>query len=185
MDPLTDLEAAALGCVHRNQPCTAHFVRTRFRASPSARFSDSAGSVYPTMKRLEQRGLVSASDRTEGRRRVRYYRCSAKGRRLLRGWIGPPLGAGAAVTVDPLRTRMLSLELLEPGERAAWFRAAEAVLREQLARIEQAASPTDDDLFFVLANENARAETRARLRWLRLAERRLREAGLLDQRAAR
>jgi DNA-binding PadR family transcriptional regulator len=180
--PLTDLEAAALGCVHRHQPCTTHFVRTRFRASPSARFSDSAGSIYPMMKRLQQRGLVSSRERTEGRRRVRYYSCSKKGRTLLGRWIGPPLDEDAALTIDPLRTRMIYLDLVAPRARADWFAEAESILRQQLARIEEASRTAENpDVFFDLANENARMETRARLKWLRVAEARLRDAGELGE----
>lgn len=186
METLTDLEAAALGCVHRHQPCTAHFVRTRFRTSPSARFSDSAGSVYPMMKRLEQRGLVASRERQEGRRRVRYLKCTAKGRTALGRWVGPPFGRDVGLTIDPLRTRMLYVELLEPARRAAWLDEAEQVLRQQDAQLDllraEAADPEqgDPDPWLQLAHENARLENQARLDWLRLARRRLRRQGLLD-----
>lgn len=180
MKSLTDLEAAALGCAHAHQPCTAHFVRTQFGLSPSARFSDSAGSVYPLMRRLEQRGMLSAQLRREGRRDVRYYTATAAGRRALKAWLGPPFEVGAVCTFDPLRTRMLYLELLSPRQREAWLDEVEHTLRQHLATIdEHEHSGASTDLFDELASENARLETLARLEWQKLARRRLARAGLL------
>ena len=182
MEPLTDLEAAALGCIHRNQPCTAHLIRTRFRQSPSARFSDSAGSVYPMVRRLEKRGAVASKLEKQGRRKVRYYTSTKSGRKALREWIRPPFPAAVSVTVDPLRTRMLYLELLTPKQRSNWLDQAEQVLARQLEQIGHAAmSPNEQhDLFMELARQNALLEVKARLKWIRLARQRLGETSLLS-----
>ncbi len=181
MESLTDLEAAALGCIHRNQPCTAHFIRTRFRESPSARFSDSAGSVYPMVTRLERRELISGKARKDGRRQVHDYSTTAKGRAALRVWLGPPLDDGLSITIDPLRTRALHLGLLSPAKRAEWLDEAERVLARQLESIERFARAHDeeDDPFFALAHENARLTIHAREEWIRAARSRLGAAGLL------
>lgn len=183
MEPLTDLEAAALGCIHHNQPCTAHLIRTRFRQSPSARFSDSAGSVYPMVRRLEKRGALASRLQKEGRRKVRYYTCTNSGRKALREWIRPPFPAAVSVTVDPLRTRMLYLELLTPKQRAVWLDQAEQVLERHLDETGHFASSPDqqDDPFLELARQNALLEVKARLKWIRLARKRLRDAGLLPE----
>ena len=183
MELLTDLEAAALGCIHRNQPCTAHLIRTRFRQSPSARFSDSAGSVYPMVRRLEKRGAVASRLQKEGRRKVRYYTCTNSGRKVMREWIRPPFPASVSVTLDPLRTRMLYLELLTPKQRSAWLDQAEQVLDRHLEKIGHIASSTDlqHDPFMELARQNALLEVKARLKWIRLARQRLRDAGLLPE----
>ncbi len=180
MPPLSELEAAALGCIHVNQPCTAHFVRTQFRVSPSARFSDSAGSVYPMMKRLERRGLVSSSLQRDGQRDVRYYRPTQSGRRALKGWMAPPGDAASMFTHDPLRTRMIYLELLSPRQRVAWLDEVEAALDGMFAIIDEPRPDrVDTGLFFKLANESARRSTHARLEWIRSARRQLKQAGLL------
>lgn len=183
MEPLTDLEAAALGCIHRNQPCSAHLIRTRFRQSPSARFSDSAGSVYPMVRRLEKRGALASRLQKDGRRNVRYYTCTNSGRKALREWIRPPFPAAVLVTVDPLRTRMLFLELLTPKQRAAWLDQAEQVLDRHLEQIGHFASSPDQehDPFLELARQNGLLEVKARLKWIRLARKRLGDAGLLPE----
>lgn len=184
MDPITDLEGAALVCVHRSEPCTAHYVRTRFRESPSARFSDSAGSVYPMMRRLEKRGLLSSRLRDKGQRKVRHYVCTQKGRRAVRLWVGPPVDVNVGVSIDPLRTRMLYLGALSPQERLQWLDQSEKILIGHLSQIESRpsqAGSTEPDLFLELAHENARLQTRARLIWLRSARRRLRESGALEE----
>ena len=136
MKPLTDLEAAVLGDVQRNQPCTAHFIRTRFRDSPTARFSDSAGSIYPLMKRLQERGLVIAKTRRVGQRHVCYYSCSKKGLKSLRRWVGPPIDQDITQNYDPLRTRMMFLEYLTPAQRLLWLDDAKKLLHEKLQRTE-------------------------------------------------
>ena len=185
MEPLTDLEAAALGCIHSNQPCTAHLIRRRFRQSPSARFSDSAGSVYPMVRRLEKRGALASRLQEDGRRKVRYYTCTNSGRKALREWIRPPFPAAVSVTVDPLRTRMLYLGLLTPMQRAAWLDEAERVLSSHLEEVGHFASSSDQqhDPFFELARENSRLEVKARLKWIRFARKRLLANGLLEESA--
>ncbi len=135
--PLTELEAAALGDVKRHQPCTAHFIRMQFRASPAARFSDSAGSIYPLMKRLEKRGFVRSQLQRDGERDVRYYSCTVNGLKALREWIGPPFQPDVTLTVDPLRTRVLYLEYLSPHRRSEWLEEAERVLKDKLEDIDR------------------------------------------------
>ena len=189
MENLTDLEAAALGCVYRNFPCTAHFVRTQFRESHSARFSDSAGSVYPTMKRLQNRELLNSYLQKDGQRMVRYYECTMAGRAALRRWIGPPLGDDVAITIDPLRTRILHLELLSPRRRAQWLEQAETTLQQKLVELDEHEGREDKsastrDLFFEMADENAQMEIESRLKWIQRARRRFRAAGLLQESSA-
>ena len=65
---LTELEGAALGVVVRDGPCTSYVVKEMFRGSPSEFWSGSAGSIYPLMRRLEERGLVASKRGSTGRR---------------------------------------------------------------------------------------------------------------------
>ena len=179
-DRLTELEAAALGCVYRNEPCTGHFVRTQFRASPAPRFSDSAGSIYPTMKRLQSRRFLTSRLVTEGKRKVRYYECTAQGRKALKKWIGPPLTDDIGVTIDPLRTRMLSAKLLSRKSRARWLDEARESLLQKLEILQSdAIAKASDDIFHELAHANARMELETRLEWLELSRRKLKRAGLI------
>ncbi|MHC4975463.1 MAG: hypothetical protein ACYTF7_02515 [Planctomycetota bacterium] len=125
------------------------------------------------MRRLEDRGLLRSRSRREGHRDVSYYSCPRKGTQLLRQWVGPPLDAKAAITIDPLRTRILSLGLLSSEEREEWFQNAETILKDHLRMIEHRKEQSSRTIYTTLADENARIETLARLRWLRDARSRL------------
>jgi len=59
-----------------------------------ATFSDSPGSIYPALKRLEQSGMVSLTlDETSRVRRRALYRLSSKGKRALERWLKQPIKA--------------------------------------------------------------------------------------------
>ena len=169
-----------------HQPCTAHFVRTCFRDSPAKHFSDSAGSVYPMMKRMEKLGLLTSEIKREGQRDVRYYRSTSYGKESLRKWVGPPIDDSAMLTIDPLRTRMLYLGVLSRAKRKIWFRNVEERLKEKLDSIidfrNHARASVDpiNQVFMSIAHENAVMELQTRLKWLKKAKEKLVEANLLD-----
>ena len=173
---LTDLEAVAVGCLLRRGPSTAYRVRRFFLESPSARFSGSAGAIYPSLRKLEEAGLLSSRKVDQGKR---------PGERVP----GDPGGQGRPPALDPegrpagartwrrtpLRTRMLHLGLLSTAERHAWIDAAEASLRAQNERIEAYAATSPGDPWAELASDNARSLNRARLRWLAKVRERVNE----------
>ena len=53
---LSELEGVCLGLVRKHEPCTAYRVRQELKAAPSSHWHASAGSVYPLLARLEDRG---------------------------------------------------------------------------------------------------------------------------------
>jgi len=173
--PVTDLEAAALGCVAREAPCSAYAIRRHFRTSPSAHFSDSAGSVYPLVRRLSARGLLAARVVRLGERRTLAYVCTPRGRAELRRWLEVPLQPRGMVTVDPLRTRLLFLEQLSPARRARWFARAVEALERHRAVIRQRLEHDEsrNDVFLELAHLNVLLQAEARLEWVRRVRARL------------
>jgi DNA-binding PadR family transcriptional regulator len=126
---LTELEGAALGVVVRDGPCTSYAVKELFRASPSEFWSGSAGSIYPLMRRLERRGLIVSAEGSTGRRGRRLHRVTAAGRRAFARWLGDARRA-AGMGFDPLRTRLVFLDLLPPRARAGFRTAVRAALDE-------------------------------------------------------
>ncbi len=169
MSDLTDLEAAVLGVVWSDGPCTAYAVRKQFQESISSHWSASTGSIYPLMRRLADRGLIAGRVLHRGRRPGREYHITPPGRQALRGWIGPPVDRTAVDgTFDPLRTRTFFLGLLDQGELASWLDSAAAELKrlekitlERIAELE-----SDGSRFALLATRNALGEVRARKAWL-------------------
>lgn len=166
MESLTDLEAAALAAVHQEGACTAYALRRGFRASPSARFSDSAGSVYPMVRRLARRGLLRRQRVRQGKRPASVYACTDAGLAALRAWIAVPEDAAQLVTWDPLRTRCLALGALTPRERVRWVDSAQRALDAHEAAIRSARKATEDP-WMLLAHRNALLQVSARRKWLR------------------
>jgi DNA-binding PadR family transcriptional regulator len=113
---LTELEGAALGVVIRDGPVTSYAVKEVFRGSPSEFWSGSAGSIYPLMRRLEERELVASERGSTGRRKHRVYRSTSEGRRRFRHWLTDTERA-AAMGFDPLRTRLVFFDRLSPRDR--------------------------------------------------------------------
>lgn len=169
---LSDLEAAALGVIWKQGPCTAYAVRKHFRESPSSHWSASAGAIYPLIHRLVERGYLASADLPRGRRPSASLQVTKSGRAAFRAWIGPPVSAHvASQTFDALRTRALFLGVLTPQRRERWLADAENALREHRRRIEEshAAGGADEDEWFELAYRSSIRETRARLAWIREA----------------
>lgn len=165
---VTDLEAVAIGFVLRNQPCTAHFIRTCFKKSQTSHFSDSAGSVYPMMRRLAEAQLVSVHEKQEGQRRVAYFRCTKQGQKALKSWLNQPFPD--LLGFDLLRTQILYLDRLTLKQQKKWFDEARSALQEKLdivqSMLADAIANPKRTTYEVLAHENAIFQLKARLKWL-------------------
>ena len=117
----------------------------------SARFfwAASYGQIYPELKRLEQAGLITGADASQGNRQRTVFTLTAKGRRAAREWIaGAPevfelrdeglLELFFAGSIEPARTAEIA------RERAASATATAAelrVLRDDLDQKHQAEEP--------------------------------------------
>lgn len=83
---------ALLGLIRLRQPCSGYDLRRFFAGRPMATFSDSPGSIYPALKRLERSGMVRCTvDATSDLRRRKLYRLSPKGNNALERWLGQPI----------------------------------------------------------------------------------------------
>src|SRR5262249_30953302 len=85
---------ALLGLIRLRQPCSGYDLRRVFTGRPMATFSDSPGSIYPALKRLERSGMVRRTlDETPHVRRRVLYRLSSKGKKALERWLTQPIKA--------------------------------------------------------------------------------------------
>lgn len=100
---LTELEGAILSEIHHRGSQTAFRVRRSFALSPSLEWQGSAGSVYPAIKRLEQRGLIKA-ELTKDARASRLLSLTAAGETAMWEWSCDPVRA-SSVGIDPFRMR--------------------------------------------------------------------------------
>jgi PadR family transcriptional regulator AphA len=89
----------------------------------SARFfwAASYGQIYPELKRLENAGLITGADASQGARQRTVYKLTASGKRAARDWIaGPPqvfelrdeglLEIFFAGSIEPARTAEIARE---------------------------------------------------------------------------
>jgi DNA-binding PadR family transcriptional regulator len=98
----TLLGYALLGLIRLRQPCSGYDLRKFFTGQPMATFSDSPGSIYPALKRLEQSGMVSCTlDETSRVRRRALYRLSSKGKKALERWLTRPIDADDVLRRTP------------------------------------------------------------------------------------
>lgn len=116
MARLTDLEGAALAEIERRGSATSYVVAQAFADSPSEYWSGSAGSFYPAIKRLADRGYLTASEASTGRRPRLDYSLTDLGRAAMEDWLLDPVRA-SGMGFDPLRTRLVYLELVSYKKR--------------------------------------------------------------------
>ncbi len=165
----TELEAAVLGVVWQEGPCTPYAIRQHFLESPAPRFSGSAGAIYPLVRRLETRGLVRSTPSARGRRAQRDFRITRLGGTALKRWVRAPMALGDGTLIhDPLRTRMLFLSALPREEALSFVSDALVVLRRTLQHSQKDCreNAIRQNQFAHFAARNALLVTRARVNWL-------------------
>lgn len=172
----TELECCVLGIVWEKGPCSAYVVRKEFLDSASSYWSGSAGAIYPLLDRLADGGYLRVEEHPWGTRTRKEFRVSAKGRRALARWVGPPLEPWtAAPAFDPIRTRMYFLEVIPREERLRFVDEAMENLRSQIAplRVEQRVLDREPSSARALASLGTIHELEGRLRWLRVVRERM------------
>jgi DNA-binding PadR family transcriptional regulator len=138
MPELTPLASIVLGFV-RLLPSTGFGLRRIFRSTPLGNFSDSPGSIYPLLARLERAGLVKGTiDRAPGARRRKVFSITDAGTDALRAWLMSP--------IDPEFTRrhpdlygirfaFMSDGLLSAREQDDVLAGFERGIRDEIARL--------------------------------------------------
>src|SRR5210317_413440 len=101
---LTDLEAVTLAYILRRAPCTPYEVRRSFEKSTTTRFSSSAGSIYPLINRLHERGLLTIKDGQSDGRGTKRYSVTRIGRNRVRDWISGLSDPEMIGIYDPIRS---------------------------------------------------------------------------------
>jgi DNA-binding PadR family transcriptional regulator len=101
------LEFALLGTL-RHKPHSGYDLRKTFTTTGMRFYSDSPGSVYPALKRLEARGLIEAvnpKNLEADPRKRQLFSLAEKGREALVAWLE------RHVTVDDVANRLSELML--------------------------------------------------------------------------
>jgi DNA-binding PadR family transcriptional regulator len=169
---LTELDYCILGIVWRGEPMTAYAVRTHLAQSTTATWSSSTGTVYPSIRRLREKGLIAAKSQP-GPRNREPLGVTAAGKAAMKMWLVQSDVQIARATADPVRTRVHFLSALPPARRLETLRHYQgitgAAITELEAKLAIQARAEADQLEY-LGTKGALAELRARLEWLKEVE---------------
>jgi DNA-binding PadR family transcriptional regulator len=163
---LTENEGSLLALVARNQPVTAYQLVMMYEQSPVSTFNTSKGAVYPIIKRLKERGFLAAERVETDKRGTETLRCTADGQRALKQWV-LAIDPGFALLADPLRTRVLSLNLLTRDELLEWIVAAKRIVIDKKEEV-AAYNARVDVPYQKIVNAATEGVLNAKLHWLDL-----------------
>lgn len=165
-----------------HEPCSGYSLRRQFNATPASVYQPSPGALYPALRRLVSRGLLSVDDRVSaGRRRLRLYQVTEAGRAAHLDWLrGPVDPATVAQDLGLHLMRFVMMENnLEREEVLAFLNAVADALADFVSLMERylaSASPADRPwaehpapTHGRLALEHGIATHRVSLQWARSA----------------
>lgn len=140
------LHYALLGLLARG-PASGYDLRKVFQETLLGVYSDSPGSIYPALRRLEARGLVRAGP-AEGGRRRRPLALTPAGRRALEAWLREPPDVGRAARhrgAVELKLAFL-MDVLPDADLAGFLTTYAASLDHLGAEAEAARTANQDSL---------------------------------------
>lgn len=122
----SSLEYCLLALIE-NRQSSGYDLRKILTQTPMRHYSDSPGSIYPALQRLERRGWIkSSTDRASRRRRVA-YRLTLKGATELNSWLATPVDQEQiAYRLDEVMLRLSFHHLLRDHASLAVFLASMA-----------------------------------------------------------
>jgi DNA-binding PadR family transcriptional regulator len=103
---MSALEHCLLGLIEHGD-CSGYDLRKVLTSTPMRHYSDSPGSIYPALERMQRRGWITAARDRQSRRRRSVYGLTERGKRELRRWLEQPVTE--AEVADRLNEVMLRL----------------------------------------------------------------------------
>lgn len=165
---LTELEACVLALIAREGPCTAYSVRKQFEESLTSTWHASTGSIYPLIRRMTERGLLSRRDVESDGRGSKEIEATPAGRRAAQAWLKDVPDWIGEPAADPIRTRLNFISLLAPEECGPAIEQMMVVTKDAAARTaaNRDQLKANGKAVEALAVSGAHAMLLARLSWL-------------------
>jgi DNA-binding PadR family transcriptional regulator len=168
---LTSFEHILLGLIC-NAPSSGYDLKRIFATSPMGIYQPSSGTLYPALRRLEQKGLVKAQapsgQNGQSARHRRIYEPTQTGRAAHLNWLRTPVEP-ATVSYDlglHLMRFVMMEHLLPPEEVLTFLQNLAETLAALTAQLEQYAATADfPGRYSRLALDHGIATHRASLRW--------------------
>ena len=131
------LDYALLGLLHQ-EPRSGYALRKLFATTPLAHFSDSPGSIYPALRRLERQRLVRAISGSHTRRPKQIYQLTDAGVAELQKWASLAVTRDEVIGRDGVMLRFVFVEqVLGPRAALTFLRQLERVLDEYVPELEK------------------------------------------------
>lgn len=170
--PLTDFEQILIGLIVAS-PSTGYELKRFFATTPAVVYEPSSGALYPALRRLDKRGLLSSElAASAGQRALRRYFPTKAGRQAHDSWLRQPVDASAVgrdLGVHLMRFVMAE-DQLSPGELMDFLRALGDALDAFITDIEAFLRDTPlTGRHPALALEHGLAVHRASSDWVRHA----------------
>lgn len=161
---LTDDEGTFMALLLRVQPATGYQLSKIYAESPVSNFGISKGKIYPLIRRLKDRGLITVAAVDDDRRGTGLLSCTKSGREAVRAWV-MDIRPNHVLPEDPLRTKVQSFDLLSPVEQIQWVQLARTMTDQKLQELEEYSREVTVP-FKDLVHGNAEAALRNRAEWL-------------------
>lgn len=161
---LTDNEGSLLAVILRQQPVTAYQVMRIYELSPVTSFNTSKGGLYPAINRMRERGLISAEVIEGDKRGSERLSCTPAGVAAVKQWV-KDLRDTHFLPIDPLRTKVMSFDLLSRDEQIEWIVDAKAQMQAKLDEVDIYGT-TVEVPFQALVHDNAVTALNMRMQWL-------------------
>jgi len=125
-----------LALVIREQPVRPYQLYKLFEGSPVTSINSSKGQLYPAIRRLKAKGLVVGKQVSGDGRNAEELSVTQAGMHAATAWVLQINGDHISLD-DPLRTRMLSFDLLTKEQRIAWISNAKALVKARREIVEE------------------------------------------------
>ncbi len=179
MTSFSSLEYALLGLL-RQKPQSGYDLRKQFAATPMRHFSDSPGSIYPALRRLQARHWISSAPEKNNARKRQEFAVTAAGTRALIAWLRQPVGRDDVIwRLDDLTLRFALLDgNVQRSDTMRFLEDFEHHLAEYLHELRQYERNFDPKLRSTtgyLAFKHGLDSYQAELQWVRHARKELTE----------
>lgn len=125
-----------LALIIREQPVRPYQLYKMFEESPVTSINSSKGQLYPAIRRLKEKGLVSSHLVAGDGRKAEELSATDEGVHAAAAWV-IEIGDNHINLEDPLRTRVLSFDLLAKDERIAWISKAKSLVKARREVVEE------------------------------------------------
>jgi DNA-binding PadR family transcriptional regulator len=170
------LDHALLGLLHE-KPQSGYALRKLFATSPMGHFSDSPGSIYPALRRLERQGLITGVAEGKSLRPRQVFRLTPSGMSELRNWLSAPVTRDELVHGggDVMLRFAFVGQLLGPARTSEFIAQLATVLEEYVEELERFHAQQGPGMLLVprLALESGITLYRAQRDWARRTARQL------------